>query len=276
MLESSQIDDVRVFVDALPLDDIVIFQLLAGLNGEPVIARKKLGEKLGTSTREANIRVERAFRRLRLAMGLAPEIEDEDLVEALIIGETRRKARAAQTEPEVVASKNWKTEFPVCLRCGAQSGKHTFDRLLGGFSRSAFDITCECGGSCVTLAEFKAIKPGWCSPTPGSRNTEVREIHGPIQRGAEMVQKAKQGDITACATTLDTVEPAVPAKGAEALKQLWPDEETQDESFDPVAEAKTIEEMRERGAAENGPVEVAAKVTKRSKRDPEPPAEGVA
>lgn len=83
-----------MYVDALPLDDRVIFGMLAGLEGQPLIERKAMKDALGLAARETNIRVERALRRLRIAINLSAEIEDAEVIESLIIAETRRKAQA--------------------------------------------------------------------------------------------------------------------------------------------------------------------------------------
>jgi hypothetical protein len=97
VIEASQIDQVCAFVNALPLDDRAIFGLLSGAGGLNAIDRENVKDALGISTVAANKKVARAFRRLRLAMNLPAEVEDEDVVEALIVGETRRRAAGAMT-----------------------------------------------------------------------------------------------------------------------------------------------------------------------------------
>lgn len=94
MLGSPQIDELRVYVDALPLDSQVVFRALAGLDGEDAVGREGLEEKLDLSTVMVNRKIKQALTRIRLAMGLGAEVEDDDIVETLVIGEVRRKARA--------------------------------------------------------------------------------------------------------------------------------------------------------------------------------------
>lgn len=106
MLDSPQIDELRTYVDALPLDDQTILGLLAGLNGQPVIDVDDLPEKLGLKRggKKVALKVARALTRLRLAMRLPETATDEVILESLVIGETRRRAQ------EMLAGKPKKEE----------------------------------------------------------------------------------------------------------------------------------------------------------------------
>lgn len=87
-------DVLRVYVGALPPEDRQVFELMAGLEGnDPVSDRNEIKEALELKKGKTAGRIERAFRRLRAAAEIDADVEDDDIIESLIIGETRRRAR---------------------------------------------------------------------------------------------------------------------------------------------------------------------------------------
>ena len=119
MLESHQIDQLRTYVDALPLDDIAVFQLLAGLNGEKLVAAKEMKDALGCTAVAANKKIAQAFRRLRMAMGLREDVKQKDILEALIVAETRRKA-----QEKIAAAKPQPPKEAAAVRCVEPEDQH--------------------------------------------------------------------------------------------------------------------------------------------------------